>query len=182
LNKYGIFADVTGTALALAAAAGAISLAWTKRTKWQPPEEAVPNATARLASLGAMVALALIYAFGSTVLGFRGLAILAVAAFSIALLALACTIYLSITRSFLRANGKRTVGGFRLTEEAEQIRKTKQLTEQQLFSDAQGRHDLVWTSSSRAWAHIAMNFAFLGLILSGTIALSAAAALAFMVR
>jgi hypothetical protein len=53
------------------------------------------------------------------------------------------------------------------------------LSEAQLFKDSQNDHDLVWTPQSRALAHIALVMAYIGLILSGTIALAAAAALAF---
>lgn len=179
MSQYGVFANIAGTALALAAATTAISLAWTKRSKWQPPEEVVSDATARLASLGAMVSLALIYTFGQSVLGARGTALVAIVGFTIAICALGVTIYLSVARSFKYPDGSRTLGGFRLTSEATKIQKRKGQSEQQMFTDAQGDHDLVWTPQSRAVAHVAMTFAFIALILCGTIALSAAAAFAF---
>lgn len=181
MSQYGIFAGIAGTALSLAAAAGAIRLAWAERKGWQPPEEAVSKGTAKLAALGSMVALALIYALGESVLGLKGLSILALTCLGIALAALAVTIYLSITRTFTQRDGRRTVGGFRLTEEAAKIKAEKKETEKQLFADSQDDHDRVWTPGSRALAQIALVFSYIALILGGTIALAAAAALAFNV-
>jgi hypothetical protein len=179
MSQYGVFANIVGTALSLAAAAGAIRLAWAERKAWQPPEEAVSKGTAKLAALGSMVGLALIYALGETVLGLRGLSLLAMISFVVALISLATTTYLSITRTFTRKDGSRTVGGFRLTAEAALIKKKRGLNEAQLFNDSQDDHNLVWTPGSRGLAHIALGFAYIGLILCGTISLSAAAAVAF---
>jgi disulfide bond formation protein DsbB len=181
MSQFGIFAGIAGTALTLAAAAAAIRLAWAERKGWQPPEEAVSKGTARIAALGSMVGLALIFALGKSVLGLKGLTILALVSFVVALVSLGATIYLSITRVFRRKNGKRTVGGFRLTDEAKEIQTQKRQTEAQLFKDSQDDHDRVWIPKSRAAAHIVFSFAYIALILSGTIALAAAAALAFNV-
>lgn len=48
-----------------------------------------------------------------------------------------------------------------------------------MFADSQGDHDLVWTRGSRAAVQIAATLAFIVLILSGTIALTAAATAAY---
>lgn len=179
MSQYGIFADLAGTALALSAAATAIGLAWNKRANWAPPEEAVPAGVARMASLGAMIGLAAIFALGKR-LGVERLLAMAAACFVVGLIGLAVSAYLSVTRTFTYADGKRTLGGFRMTSEAAKIAKRKQQTEQQLFYDAQGDHDLVWTRGSRAAAHVAITLGYIALILCGTIALTAAAASAFM--
>jgi hypothetical protein len=73
MSQFGVFANIVATAGSLSAAAGAISLAFLKRSKWQPPEEAVPAAVPRVSALISMVFIALIYVFGpkmgSTLLG-----------------------------------------------------------------------------------------------------------------
>lgn len=179
MTSYGIFADIAGTALALAAAATAIGFAWTKRAKWAPPEEAVPKGVARLASLGAMVALAAIFARGESVLGLEGLILLAGSSFLVALVGLVVSTYISTTRTFTYADGRRTLGGFRLTDEAAGIARKRNINEKQMFADAQGDHDLVWTRGSRAAVQIAATLAFIVLILGGTISLTAAATAAY---
>lgn len=179
MTSYGIFANIAGTALALSAAAIAISLAWTKRAKWAPPEEAVSKGVARLASLGAMIVLAAIFALGDDLLGLRGLLAMAGGAFLIAITGLVISIYLSVTRTFKYADGRRTLGGFRLTSEAAKIAKDKGQTEQQMFTDVHDDHDRVWTRGSRAAVEIAATLAFIILILCGTSALTAAAAAAY---
>ena len=178
MSKYGIFADIAGTALALSAAATAITLGWTKRATWQPPEEAVLKGLARLTSLGSMIALAAIFVLGKSVIGPRWLLIDAATLFLVAVVALLVSIYLSVTRTF-SYEGRRVLGGFRLTAEAARITKEKGQGEQQLFTDAQGDQDLVWTRGSRAAAQIVVVIAYLMLVLCGTIALTAAAAAAF---
>lgn len=172
MSEYGVFANGVAVAGSLAAAAGAIGLAWMRRARWQPPEEVVPNATAKVAGLISMVAIALLYAFGPAELGSRGLAIVAVVTLVLAILSLCFTIYVSVSRTFQK-NGKPILGGFQMTEEARSIQRAHQQTEQEMLDTVSP--DKVWTRGSIALAHIAATIGFIGLITCGTISLAAAA-------
>ena len=63
--KYGSLADMIKGAGFLLAATLTLSLGWMKRSgsSWVPPEEAIPKATTRFASLITTVLLALLYVF-----------------------------------------------------------------------------------------------------------------------
>jgi hypothetical protein len=87
MKDFGIFAFLVTIVTSLAAAAGAIRLAFMKRTKWQPPEEVVASGTSRLASLLAMVFIALLFVFGARV-GLAPLGGITVLLFVIAIVAL----------------------------------------------------------------------------------------------
>ena len=87
MNDYGVFAQIVAIAGTLASAVAAITLAFMKRAKWQPPEEALPSVASRFAALLAMVVLALLYVFGPRV-GLVPLGIVTVLFFAIALVSL----------------------------------------------------------------------------------------------
>jgi hypothetical protein len=57
------------------------------------------------------------------------------------------------------------------------MRTQKGITVQQLFTDAQGSKDLVWTKPSQATVSIKSTLSFIGLIGFGTCTLAAAAVL-----
>jgi hypothetical protein len=176
-EDYGVFANVVAIAGCLAAAAGAMGIAWMKRAKWQPPEEEVPGATGKFAALFSMVIIAILYVFGAEWFGSSGLAALALIAFGLAVIFLCIAIFVGSSRSFeVRGSKKkrRVLGGLKLTPEAERIRAEHGLSEQQMFDDAQWEKDLVWTKSSQALVLVLSTVAFIGLIASGTTAVAAA--------
>ena len=164
----------------LASAATAIRLAFMQRTKWQPPEEALPAAAARFAALLAMLTIALLYVFAAR-LGLVGLAITTIVFFLTAIISLTVAIKTNIQYSFhypsTNSEKDRKLGGDKLTQEASRIRKDRGLTEQQLFEDAQGVKDLVWTKASQSAVTIRSTLSFIFLIGFGTCSLAAAAML-----
>jgi hypothetical protein len=179
MSDYGAFANVVGIAGSLAAAASAITLAFKKRARWQPPEETVPAAVARISSLIAMVFVGLIYVFAKSI-GALALAVIAVVCLAVSVYALIQAIKTNGTYSFYYpqdTEANRKLGGDALTAEASNIMKTKKLTEQQLFTDAQGGKDLVWTKASQARVQLRSALSFIGLIAFGTCALAATAML-----
>jgi len=180
MNKYGVFANLVTVSGSLAAAAGAVRLAFMKRSKWQPPEEAVPTAVSRFAALLAMVVIALLYVFGGKI-GQTALASITVVLFAIALTSLTIAIRTNTKYSFYypRRNHEadRKLGGNVLTREAGRIHRDRGLTEQQMFEDAQGDKDLVWTKASQASTMTLSTISFIGLIGLGTSTLAAAAML-----
>jgi hypothetical protein len=177
MTDYGVFANLVATVTSLAAAAGAVILAFTKRSRWQPPEEAVPAAVSRMAALAAMLGIALLYVY-ATKLGTGRLAIIAVAGFAIALVSLIVAIKTNINYSFYypaeRKEENRRLGGNRLTSEAHSLERSRGLSWQQLFEDAQGDKDLVWTRQSQSAVNIRSTLSFIMLIGAGACCLAAA--------
>ncbi|QOY90263.1 hypothetical protein [Paludibaculum fermentans] len=180
MNDYGVFANLATVAASLASAAAAVRLAFMKRSKWQPPEEAVPAAVSRFAALLAMVVIALLYVFGRKV-GQIALATITITLFVIAVACLIIALRTNVKYSFYypKRNHEpdRKLGGDVLTDEAARIRKQKSLSEQQLFEDAQGDKDLVWTKASQASVMTRSTLSFIGLVGLGTCTLAAAAML-----
>lgn len=179
MNKFGVFANVVAIAGALAAAAAAISLAFLKNAKWRPPEEAIPAVVPRLSALASMIFIAIIYVFGAEI-GKLGLGIIAGILLALTIWCLTVAIHINTSFSFYYPRTKkdaRKLGGSVLTDEAAAIKGKEKLTEQQLFEDAQGEKDLVWTRSSQSSIQIRAVLSFIGLIAFGTCALGAASML-----
>jgi hypothetical protein len=179
-DKYGVFADLVGIAGSLAAAATAISLAFLKRSKWQPPKEVVADGTARVSSLATAVFIGLLYVFGRRV-GEVPLGVVAAVLVAVAVWALTISIRTNVRYSFYYPDDgqepHRLLGGDQLTEEAAGIVKAHKQTVQQLLTDARGKTDLVWTRESRADVASRSTLGFLGLIVAGSCALAAVAML-----
>lgn len=72
---------------------------------------------------------------------------------------------------------KKVIGGFKLTEHAQNTISKKKLTVQKFFQGTGYDPDAVWTRSSRALAKQAFAIGYMGLISSGTIALAVVAIL-----
>lgn len=179
MKDYGEFANLVAMAGSLASAGAAISLAFMKRSKWQPPEESVPAAVSRFAALLAVIVIALLYVFAPG-LGLTWLAVIAVLFFVIAIVSLMGAIGTNIKYSFYYPENKehdRKLGGNVLTSEAAKLQKEKNLTEQQMFERARGDKDLVWTKGSQAAVAIRSTISFIGLIGFGTCSFAAAAML-----
>jgi hypothetical protein len=180
MKDYGVFAQLVAIASSLASAAAAIRLAFMKRSKWQPPEEALPAVAARFATLLAMVTIALLYVFGASI-GLKWLALTTASFFAIAIMSLTTAIRTNIKYSFYyptrREEANRKLGGDKLTGEAAGIQRERHLTEQQMFEDARGDKDLVWTRDSQASVSARSTISFIMLIGFGTCTLAAAAML-----
>lgn len=180
MNHYGVFAQLVAIAGSLASAAAAIRLAFMKRAKWQPPEEELHKSTLKFAGLFSMVVIAILFVFGAR-WGQTVLAVLALVLFVIALISLTLAIRTNIKYSFYypaaRVEANRKLGGSVLRDEAAKIQAEKGLTEQQLFEDAQGDKDLVWTRDSQASVNIRGTLSFILLVGLGTCTLAAAATL-----
>jgi hypothetical protein len=179
MSQFGEFAGIVATAGSLSAAAGAISLAFLKRAKRQPPEEAVPAAVSRVSALIAMVFIALIYVFGAKI-GLVPLGVITLACLLLALWSLITAVQTNTTYSFFypeRAEANRKLGGDTLTDEASTIKEQKGCSEQLMFLDAQGDKDLVWTRESQSRVQVKSTLSFIGLIAFGTCALASASML-----
>ncbi|TGR83836.1 hypothetical protein EN866_33740 [Mesorhizobium sp. M2D.F.Ca.ET.223.01.1.1] len=174
MSEYGAFANVVAIAGCLTAAAGAIGLAWMKRTSWQPPEDSVPHAVSRLSGLLSAVFIGVLYVFSGQ-LGRVYIAGIAAFCGIVSLVALYICIDTNTRHSYNSKTAgadRRVLGGNVLTNEATKIKNKHRQTIQQMFTDAQGDKDLVWTRESQALIQNKSTFSFIALITFGTCALA----------
>ena len=174
---YGVFAQIVAIGGSLAAAAGAFTLGFVKRSRWQPPRETVPDGTSRLSSLITIVFVGLIYVFGAQV-GQIALGSLAAVLVVAAVWALTVTITTNIGYAYHypepKTEANRVLGGDELTPEAEAIRaKRKNRSIEDLLIDAHGQKDLVWTRPSQARIAVRSTLGYIALIAAGACAIAA---------
>jgi len=176
MTDYGVFANLGATVSSLVAVTTAILLGFQKRARWQPPQEAVPFAVSRFASLMTALGVGLLYVFAGQMERWV-LASLAVGLFIVAFAALLVAISVNIRHSYYypaRAIEKnRTLGGDQLTAEAAGIQHNKGCNPQQMLEDAKGKKDLVWTRKSQASVAIRSTLSFVILIGAGGCCLAA---------
>ncbi len=183
-SEYGPLTDLVKYSGMLMSAAIAVGLAWRRRANWEPCEEDVPKGPSHVAGLLSAIAIAIVWSEYSTLAARDGLT-------KAAIILGGCALVFLLLYGFLIANqvyeqrfspkkGKvetrKIVGGFALTPEAKKkLRRVGSV--QKLFEGAAYDPDLVWTRDSRAHAKQAFALAYIGLNLSGTMALSCAALL-----
>jgi hypothetical protein len=182
--KYGSLADMVQNGGFLLAATLALSLGWMKRSgsSWVPPEEAVPKATTRFASLLTSVLLALLYVFLRQPERIVILASVTVVLLVIALIGLLSTIYIIKTYGFettsrnWRGKEVKTIklGGSELTHDAKEDIRVNHVPLDHLFRLAQGDLSLMYTKASIAKTHTAVTVTFLALQSFGSLALGGA--------
>ncbi|MGU3468826.1 hypothetical protein ACLBXO_28675 [Methylobacterium sp. C33D] len=181
MADYGALGDVVAASGSLIGAATAIGLAWKRRSKWMPPEEAVPDATAKVSSLICAVAVGIIY-INRIKIGPESMSAISIVCLISALLCLIVSIFINTVYSFeyYASNDdrkSRILGGLRLTREARHIAKTRHLEVHKLFENANFDRDLVWTRPSRALTAVISTLGYIGLLASGSIALASTAIL-----
>ena len=174
--EYGALKDTVAIAGSLIAAGTAIAVSWTRRANWMPPEETVPTATSRVSGLVCAVVIGALYLLRERI-GQVSMIEVAGVLLAAAVMALIVSIWINTAHGFMH-EGRRVLGGFRLTDEATAIKVKRRWNEQQLLTNANGLTDLVWTKGSIAAAQIFSTLGFIALIAAGSIAL-ASVALAF---
>lgn len=189
--KYGPLADMIRAAGFLLAAALTLSLGWMKRSgsSWVPPEEAVPRATTRFASLITAVFLALLYVFLRQPNRTTPLAIVTLFSLVFALIGLLVTVYIMknysfpATRKNWRGKEIQTVklGGSQYTHDASEAIRIRHVTVDRLVQEAQGELTLVFTKASVAKIHTLVTATFLALQACGSVALGGAGLLISLV-
>jgi hypothetical protein len=179
MTDYGPLAGLVGSAGSLLAAGGAITVAWVRKAKWAPPEDDVPAGPARVASLLTTIAIAWLWFETGKGLHSRALEVLAAAGGGITLVSL--LVYSSLIAIYVyqrevavsssSTETRRTIGGFWLTANARAaLEKAK--TIQRVFTGSGYDPDLVWPRASRALVKVLFIISFMGLQVSGSIALA----------
>jgi hypothetical protein len=184
-SNYGVLQPVVSDAGSIMAAGGAIALAWRGRTAWEPSEEDLSGGPQKVGGLiGAILIVILwVYAHGSPKDHF--LIPLIIAAAVTCFVALCAYSFLIAVQTYSRvsvvdgkAKAEKVVGGFVLKPEAKEIKKKHAgLTVQRLLEGSAYDVDRVWTRPSRALAKLLFVVGYLGLVISGTVALASAAIL-----
>ena len=180
-ETQGVLADVVAIGGSAMSAGAGLLVAWRgKRFRLEPSLEDVPGAGEKVAALLASVSIALIYAALNDRSHASTLSVISLVCAVVAFAALLAYLYLIGSRGFDRYQGlpeqERIIGGFRLTSAARAAQSQKYVdSEQRLFEGLAYDPDSTWTRSSRALARTVCVATFVLLLVSGTIALGAAA-------
>jgi hypothetical protein len=177
-SKYGALADIVTASGSIMAAAAAIALAWRGRTKWEPSEEDVPEAGQKVGALVAATTIVLMWSEMNDPQDGPTLdKIIATLTVGTAILFLTYTFLVGLQTYRLYPGLKeevRIIGGFRLTQQARLHRK-RNVDVQQLLKGFAYQPEKVWTRMSRQLAKTTCIAVYVGLLVSGTVDLAAAA-------
>jgi len=176
-SNYGQLTPLVSASLSLCAAAGAILFGFRKRAKWEPSEQDIDKGPQQVASLITAVAIAVMW---STMRNPMYSGILEHLAIN---LCISCAIFLLAygfligTQTYEKRHGtsqvSKVIGGFSLTTDARAAKESEKLTVQKLFAKYDYDEDVVWPRWSRQIAKTAFVVCYLGLITSGSMALTA---------
>jgi hypothetical protein len=200
-TDLGVFAPIVSTAGSIIAMGAALTLTWKGKTAWLPVEEDVPRGPHKAASAVASLAVALIW-INFNHIEYKSLLTKIVIWCSAALLAslllyglLNGFVYTKIRKKTgsppksTDTEEVKVVGGLWLTKNAAtrmkepeepaepgQLRQG-QLTVQRMFAMAEYDKDLLWSRPSQQLAKMLFALGYIGLIITGTVALGTAAIL-----
>jgi hypothetical protein len=182
-NSYGPLTNLVGTVGSITAAAAAIGLAFRGRAKWEPSEEDISKGPQKVAGLVAAVLIVLIWALlndaphlGLLVRIAIELVVLCAASLLVyGFLVATQTYYVIVAPSPNKTVKRNIIGGFWLTKEAKKARRREKVTTQELLKGAAYDPDVLWSRASRALAKLCFVICYLGLTVSGTLALTCAA-------
>jgi hypothetical protein len=182
-HDYGPLTNLVGTAGSIVAAGAAIALAWRGRTKWEPSEEDISKGPQKVGGLVAAVMIVLIWALLNDSAHFTFLVRCAIWLASLCVLSLLVYGFLAATQTYyvvVAPNPNETVkkniiAGFWLTNEARESRRKNKVTTQVLLAGAAYDPDVLWSRASRGLAKMFFTLFYLGLTVTGTLALTCAA-------
>jgi hypothetical protein len=178
---YGPLKDIVATGGSIMGAVGALGLAWRGRAKWEPSEQDIPSSAQKVGGLVAAVCIVLLWAEWRNADHAKSLDKLAI------VLAIS-TILFSLLYGYLvgmqsydvvelakgQTRTRRIIGGFWLTPEARSAQASAgNVTVQALLAGAGYDPDQLWSRPSRQLAKLAFQLGYLGLVISGTVALAA---------
>jgi hypothetical protein len=187
-NDFGPLRNLVGTVGSIVAAGAAIGLAWRGRTKWEPSEEDISKGPQKVGGLVAAVMIVLIWSrindrdhIGLLVRLAVGLALVSVVTLLLYGFLVAMQTYYVLQALKADEPIKRNIiGGFWLTDEAKKSQRRKKVTTQALLAGAAYDPDVLWSRASRGLAKMFFVLCYLGLTVSGTLALTCAATIVGM--
>lgn len=177
---YGPLKDLVAVAGAIMAAVAAIGFAWRGRARWEPSEEDVPAGAQKVGGLVAAIAIVLLWVEWNDPADAHALNALAIGLGIAAVLFLLIYSYLVGVQSYdeVKPDGsrKRIIGGFWMTSAAKQEHAAAgNISVQELLHRAGYDADRLWSRPSRQLAKTSFQIGYLGVTISGTVALAAVA-------
>ncbi len=182
---YGALAPVVTNAGALIAAGAAITFAFRGKNSWEPVEEEITRGPKKVTGLLASLAITLLWYFCSNGQETRALvgALVSCAVttvFGLLVYGWLQTVYTYKREVMSEAEGElgrvateKIIGGFRLTEHAQEQIQQRNLTIQEYFKGVAYDVDKVWTRGSRALTRTLFIVGYMLLVGAGTTALGA---------
>jgi hypothetical protein len=198
LKDYGQFAPIVSVAGPILAMGAALRLGWKGRAKWEPVEEDVPAAPQKVAGLVAPLMIVLIWVQWNDV-SHQGQLIKMVVGCSIGLIVSLIIYGLLQGYTYDKVRKKagepedseeceniKIIGGLWLRENARERKgkpeddsgKARIWTVQRMFAMSEYDKDELWSPSSQQLAKMLFTLGYLGLIITGTVALGSVAILA----
>ena len=189
-TDYGTLAPLVKAVGWLVSAGAAIAFSWRGRSDWEPSEEDVSKGPAKVGGLVTTVLVGIIWAQMATEAYRNDLVQLALWLLGGTVVSLLVYGFIISTMTFDKVYvtapsttaTRKVLGGFKLTERAREIKKTRHLTTQEVFKGAAYDEDKVWVRGWRALAKALFVICYIGLTVSGSIALTCAAILLLLPR
>ena len=176
MTDYGPFAPIVSYAGAGLAAVSAIVLAWKRRARWEPAEEDVPSGGQKVSAVMALVAM--VYILLNINRDNLGMFIAAAGALStLLLISLLTYVFLISTCTYDGKKSRKIIGGIWPTDFAKrEMKKQDGETLQGLLRRFDFEKDRVWPRSAQACSKVLFISAYVGMIFSGTVAVTIAGA------
>jgi hypothetical protein len=187
MSEYGALGGIVAVAGSVMAAGGAITLAFKGRARWEPIEEDVPKAPAKIAGLATAVCIVLIFIaarknpdtawLGPLCLGFLVTALVGI--FGYIWLVQVNTFTAQLATGRRKVASQKVIGGLWLTRQARAVlhQPDEPKTVQMIFAGSAYNKDLVWPRPSQAVAKLLFLISFLALQVFGSLSLASAAIL-----
>lgn len=177
-DAFGPLTGLVGTVGSIFAAGVAIALTWRGRARWEPSETDIAKGPERVGGLVTAVLIVILFVVTRPQGSGGLLPILAIFLLVVCVASLLAYSYITGTNTY--DDGKRDrkiIGGFKLTPRAKREMRARKLTEQRFFGTVDFDPDEVWPRSSRSLAKLVFVALYLLLVVSGTVAIAAAAIL-----
>jgi hypothetical protein len=179
-DDYGALGTIVATAGSIMAAGTAIGYSWRGRIQqWEPSEQDLPKGGQKVGGLVAAGLVVLLWSEMRDATDVPALNRLIIGSLAITLVFLLLYSFLVGTQKYTRWEGTKkaytVIGGYRLTPIARKKRNENGAPVQQVFKGLEYDPDRVWTRGSRQLAKTSFVLLYIGLTVSGTVALASAA-------
>ena len=177
-EDFGPLTGLVGTVGSIFAAGVAIALTWRGRARWEPSETDIAKGPERVGGLVTAVLIVILFVVTRPPGSGGMLPALAIFLLVVCVGSLLAYSYITGTNTYDDVkNGRKIIGGFKLTPRAKREMRAGKLTEQRFLSVVDSDPDEVWPRSSRSLAKLVFVALYLLLVVSGTVAIAAAAIL-----
>lgn len=188
MSGYGALGGIVAVAGSVMAAGGAITLAFKGRAQWEPIEEDVPRAPAKVAALATAVCVVLIWATARQRHDPGWLVPFCLGCLIATFVGMCLYVWLVQVHTFTaefatgreHAVPRKVIGGLWLTHRAKKAmldRPDEPIPLQRLFEGAAYNKDLLWSGNSQFAAKVLFLAAFVALQVFGSLSLASAAIL-----